>query len=67
MGAPRQGELILDSQGITMECVDDMEEYSHFWILFEIHANTDYFGTNNKKKTKIQHPCCPNKMGMLAT
>lgn len=56
MGTPRQGQLVPSGRGriqlrIPCECVDGLELYSHAWILFTFHANTDT-PTAAKKSSK---------------
>ncbi len=47
MGTPRQGALVPSGRGyvqltnIPMECLEGMEGYSHAWIIFSFHANTN--------------------------
>mmetsp|Transcript_19480 Transcript_19480/g.41082 ORF Transcript_19480/g.41082 Transcript_19480/m.41082 type:complete len:389 (-) Transcript_19480:165-1331(-) len=83
MGTPRQGALVPSGRGyiqlkIPVECVEGLESYSHAWILFTFHANTD--NPNNAKKTnnngsvmnlsktKIRPPRGNGiKVGMLST
>ena len=85
MGTPRQGALVPSGRGfiqlrIPVECVEGLEFYSHAWILFTFHANTDAPTPNNNKlnggettimnlsKTKIRPPRGNGiKVGMLAT
>lgn len=52
MGTPRQGALVPTGRGyiqleIPIECVEGLELYSHAWIIFSFHANTDI--PNNSK------------------
>ncbi|MCP3894558.1 MAG: hypothetical protein GY706_08000, partial [Bacteroides sp.] len=69
MGTPRQGALVPTGKGyvqleIPIECVEGLELYSHAWILFSFHANTDMPSTakandrgfKNLTKTKIRPP-----------
>ena len=71
MGTPRQPQLVPSSRGvIDMVCqaaaLDGMDEYSHVWIIFEFHANTD--AASHKMKTKIRPPRAGGKkVGQLAT
>eukprot|EP00584_Thalassiosira_punctigera_P019406 CAMPEP_0172553596 /NCGR_PEP_ID=MMETSP1067-20121228/51297_1 /TAXON_ID=265564 ORGANISM="Thalassiosira punctigera, Strain Tpunct2005C2" /NCGR_SAMPLE_ID=MMETSP1067 /ASSEMBLY_ACC=CAM_ASM_000444 /LENGTH=397 /DNA_ID=CAMNT_0013341809 /DNA_START=272 /DNA_END=1465 /DNA_ORIENTATION=- len=82
MGTPRQGALVPSGRGfvqlkIPVECVEGLELYSHAWIVFTFHANTDALNnakvkTNgsmmNLTKTKIKPPRGNGiKVGMLAT
>lgn len=81
MGTPRQGALVPSGRGfiqlrIPPECVEGLELYSHAWVLFTFHANTDTpsLKTNSKgdilnlTKTKIRPPRGNGiKVGMLAT
>ena len=88
MGTPRQGALVPSGRGyvqlttIPMECLEGMESYSHAWIIFSFHANTDINtktdGNNPRNnntrnmiplsKTKIRPPRGNGiKVGMLAT
>ena len=81
MGTPRQGALVPTGRGyvqleIPIECVEGLELYSHAWILFSFHANTDMPSTSrandrgfkNLTKTKIRPPRGNGiKVGMLAT
>ncbi|KAL9181711.1 hypothetical protein ACHAXT_012054 [Thalassiosira profunda] len=74
MGTPRQGALVPAGRGfiqlrIPVECVEGLELYSHAWILFSFHANTDAPGATKKgSKTKIRPPRGNGiKVGMLAT
>ncbi|KAL3810210.1 hypothetical protein ACHAXA_006350 [Cyclostephanos tholiformis] len=46
MGTPRQGGLVPSGRGyieldVPHECVLGLEDYSHCWIIFGFHANTD--------------------------
>ena len=84
MGTPRQGALVPSGRGfiqlrIPLECVEGLELYSHAWILFTFHANTDTpvaikktadgdAQALNLTKTKIRPPRGNGiKVGMLAT
>lgn len=82
MGTPRQGALVPSGRGfiqlrIPVECVEGLEMYSHAWVLFTFHANTDTPNATsnsgdgsmmNLSKTKIRPPRAGNiKVGMLAT
>ena len=85
-GTPRQGSVAQSTRGyiqlcpgITGECLDGIEGYSHIWIIFSFHANTDSRSDKNKDqkgkgefgnlKTKIAPPRGPPgvKVGCLAT
>jgi len=70
MGTPRQGSLVPSSRAfvdlfIPTEALDGMEDYSHIWIVFAFHANTNTF----HKKTKVRPPRATGhqKVGQLAT
>ena len=70
-GTPRQGQLAPSARGyIQLSCpfqmVEGMDLYSHAWVLFAFHANTDM---PDSRKTKIRPPRAPKgcKLGMLAT
>ena len=83
MGTPRQGALVPSSRAylqleatINVEILDGMEDYSHCWVLFQFHANTNGMTTTNggfatNKKTKIRPPRTSGhgnqKVGILAT
>jgi tRNA-Thr(GGU) m(6)t(6)A37 methyltransferase TsaA len=78
MGTPRQGALVPTGKGyiqleIPIECVEGLELYSHAWVLFSFHANTDMPKADsgsfkNLSKTKIRPPRGNGiKVGMLAT
>jgi tRNA-Thr(GGU) m(6)t(6)A37 methyltransferase TsaA len=84
MGTPRQGALVPSGRGyiqlrIPVECVEGLELYSHAWVMFAFHANTDtpsvpMLKSNgdsqviNLTKTKIRPPRGNGiKVGMLAT
>ncbi|KAL7443472.1 hypothetical protein ACHAXM_012133 [Skeletonema potamos] len=79
MGTPRQGALVPTGKGyiqleIPIECVEGLELYSHAWVLFSFHANTDMpnakahaSGFKTLSKTKIRPPRGDGKVGMLAT
>ncbi|KAL3797497.1 hypothetical protein HJC23_009861 [Cyclotella cryptica] len=84
MGTPRQGALVPSGRGyiqlrIPVECVEGLELYSHAWVLFTFHANTDTPSVPaaansgdsqflNLTKTKIRPPRGNGiKVGMLAT
>lgn len=69
MGTPRQPQLVPSSRGfIEFTCpaaaLDGIEAYSHIWVIFEFHANTNV----DKAKTKIRPPRAGGlKVGQLAT
>jgi tRNA-Thr(GGU) m(6)t(6)A37 methyltransferase TsaA len=68
MGTPRQGALVPTSRGrIQFSCqtaaLDYIDSYSHVWVVFEFHANTN---TNNVR-SKIRPPRAAHKVGTLAT
>ncbi|KAL7541365.1 hypothetical protein ACHAXR_010842 [Thalassiosira sp. AJA248-18] len=88
MGTPRQGAIVPSGRGyielkIPVECIEGLECYSHAWIVFTFHANTDTPGVTKKKtttnkngsstmlnlsKTKIRPPRGNGiKVGMLST
>jgi tRNA (adenine37-N6)-methyltransferase len=76
MGTPRQPGLVPASRGridlddtIASSLLDGIEEYSHIWVLFQFHANTDApSGGGRSKKTKIRPPRANGqKVGQLAT
>ncbi len=46
MGTPRQGALVPNGRGyvqldVTVKCVVGLEGYSHAWLIFGFHANTN--------------------------
>ena len=69
MGTPRQPQLVPSSRGfieftVPAAALDGMDAYSHVWIIFEFHANTNV----DKAKTKIRPPRAGGlKVGQLAT
>jgi len=68
MGTPRQGALVPSSRGrIHFSCpavaLDGIAAYSHLWVVFEFHANTNVRHTRNK----IRPPRADGKVGTLAT
>jgi tRNA (adenine37-N6)-methyltransferase len=70
MGTPRQGLLVPSSRAfielnLQTEALDGIESYSHVWIIFGFHANTNAF----HKKTKVRPPRATgnHKVGQLAT
>ena len=72
MGTPRQGALATNARGyvqlMTKNCheetIDGMESYSHCWILFSFHANTNI----DTKKAKVKPPRGGGvRVGQLAT
>jgi tRNA-Thr(GGU) m(6)t(6)A37 methyltransferase TsaA len=68
MGTPRQGALVPTSRGrIQFTCqapaLDAIDKYSHVWIVFEFHANTNVV----HQRSKIRPPRAPGKVGTLAT
>jgi len=72
MGTPRQGALAPSSRGyiefshdIQPAALEGMEQYSHVWVVFQFHANTDLVGES--RKSKIKPPRAPVKVGMLST
>jgi tRNA (adenine37-N6)-methyltransferase len=72
MGTPRQPGLVPASRGridlddgIAATLLDGIEEYSHIWVIFQFHANTD---TQLSQKTKIRPPRANGiKVGQLST
>ena len=71
MGTPRQGSLVPSVRGcvqlqskIDPLLLDGIEAYSHIWILFSFHHNTNL---NTSTKTKIRPPRAPHKVGQLST
>uniref|UniRef100_A0A7S3JMV0 TsaA-like domain-containing protein n=1 Tax=Aureoumbra lagunensis TaxID=44058 RepID=A0A7S3JMV0_9STRA len=73
-GTPRQGLVCPASRGlvildksqnkITPSALDGLEQYSHIWLIFEFHANTDHLNTSSK----VQPPRGYGKrVGWLAT
>jgi tRNA-Thr(GGU) m(6)t(6)A37 methyltransferase TsaA len=50
---------------VAPQALDGIQEYSHVWIIFEFHANTNIL--QDSRKTKIQPPRAPIKVGHLAT
>jgi len=72
MGTPRQGALVPSSRGciqflspLPPEVLDGIDAYSHLWVIFQFHENTN-LGTS--KKTKIRPPRGGGiKVGQLAT
>jgi tRNA-Thr(GGU) m(6)t(6)A37 methyltransferase TsaA len=74
MGTPRQGALAPHSRGYIqlnhsvapMETLTGLDMYSHAWILFQFHANTDLQSIS--VKTKIRPPRGGGiKVGSMAT
>lgn len=70
MGTPRQATLVPASRGyvyftVPPATISGIELYSHIWIIFEFHANTD---TVTARKTKIRPPRGGGiKVGQLST
>ena len=81
MGTPRQGALVPASRAFleldtkyAMELFDGIQDYSHCWIVFQFHANTNNLASEEHKKSKIKPPRAQGegqgknfKVGMLAT
>jgi len=80
MGTPRQGALVPSSRAflqldisLAIEILDGIQEYSHCWVVFEFHANTNLTtsGFATAKKSKIRPPRASGsgnqKVGILAT
>mmetsp|Transcript_14319 Transcript_14319/g.21509 ORF Transcript_14319/g.21509 Transcript_14319/m.21509 type:complete len:356 (-) Transcript_14319:82-1149(-) len=74
MGTPRQGALAPHARGYVelntsiapMETLSGIENYSHAWILFTFHANTDVQSLS--VKTKVKPPRAGGiKVGSMAT
>jgi len=75
MGTPRQGSLAPHSRGYVQlisqvcptTCLMGLEQYSHVWIIFEFHANTNTPGYQ-RQRTKVRPPRAGGiKVGQLAT
>lgn len=70
MGTPRQPQLVPASRAFVQitappATLSNIEDYSHVWIIFEFHANTD---TTSTAKAKIRPPRAGGiKVGQLAT
>jgi len=70
MGTPRQAQLVPHSRAfvrmsVPMATVAGIQDYSHCWIIFAFHANTDLPGSG---KTKIRPPRAGGlKVGQMAT
>jgi tRNA-Thr(GGU) m(6)t(6)A37 methyltransferase TsaA len=73
IGTPRQGALVPHSRGFIdlsskvapMETLQGIDQYSHAWIIFQFHANTDFQGSG---KTKVRPPRAHGeKIGQMAT
>ena len=76
MGTPRQSQLVPSSRGfiefhhVPAATLSGISDYSHIWVIFEFHANTDMLTNNNSnnKRTKIRPPRGGGvKVGQLAT
>ena len=73
MGTPRQSQLVPSSRGIIhFSCqsaaLDGIDAYSHLWIIFGFHANTNIQAEGKTQKTKIRPPRAGGqKVGQLAT
>jgi tRNA (adenine37-N6)-methyltransferase len=55
MGTPRQPQLVPSARGyiefsVPPSCLDGIEEYSHVWVIFEFHANTNAHSAANGTK-----------------
>ena len=72
MGTPRQGALVPSSRGyiqfastLSPEAVDGIQDYSHLWVIFRFHQNTNLA---TSKKTKVRPPRGGGiKVGQLST
>ena len=86
VGTPRQGALVPSSRAslvltknMSPESLDGLEEFSHVWITFKFHLNTNtlkeakaFSGTSSDSKrytfkAKIVPPMLKEKKGVLAT
>ena len=86
IGTPRQGALVPSSRAqltlttnMSPEILDGLEEFTHLWLTFKFHLNTNclkeakaFYGTpqNNRKftfKAKIFPPMLKQKKGVFAT
>jgi len=74
MGTPRQGALAPHARGYIqidvntapMEVLSGIDLFSHAWIIFQFHANTDI--SSMSSKTKVRPPRAGGlKVGQLAT
>jgi tRNA-Thr(GGU) m(6)t(6)A37 methyltransferase TsaA len=70
MGTPRQSQIVPSSRGylqftLSHTSLDGILEYSHLWVVFAFHANTNLAGSS---RTKIRPPRAGGQtMGQLAT
>lgn len=71
MGTPRQGSLVPAARGciqfsdrLDPTSLDGIQNYSHLWVVFGFHQNTNLA---DSRKTKIRPPRAPRKVGQLAT
>lgn len=82
IGTPRQGLLVPNARAsvsfirnISPEALDGLQDYSHVWIIFEFHLNTNrlkeskaFDDQNNKTFVgKINLPMLKDKLGVFAT
>ena len=74
-GAPRQGGIVSGSRGmlrLTAECnpimsTDSLEQFSHVWLLYVFHENTN-LGGKAQVKSKVRPPRLDGaKVGLFAT
>lgn len=69
VGTPRQGALVPSSRGyieftVAPQALEGLAEYTHLWVIFGFHANTNVPGS---LKSKIKPPRAPYKVGHLST
>jgi tRNA-Thr(GGU) m(6)t(6)A37 methyltransferase TsaA len=78
VGTPRQGLLCPNARGVIdmfrlgnasmAESVQGLEEFSHIWIVFVFHLNTQSKDASRKTKSKITPPALGGeKVGIYAT
>jgi len=74
-GAPRQGSVVAGSRGMlrmTAETnpamsTDSLDQYSHVWLLYVFHENTN-LGGKSQVKSKVRPPRLGgDKVGLFAT
>ena len=61
-----KGKIVIDSKLLDVSCLDGIDEFEYFWIIYYFHLHKDFKGTkiNPPKKNNANSS---NKLGIFAT
>ena len=62
-----KGKIRFNKKMVQLDYFKEINEFSHLWVIFVFHCNTNVDGCNNGTSAKVRPPRLGAKVGCLTT